>query len=66
LIEGGYTSPAMLKSLKHPERKAKAKDQHAQFVEAARRFGVDMVEESFKRAVGKIAKSKKPEGDQGG
>jgi hypothetical protein len=37
-------------------QKKKAKDQHAQFVETARRLGADMKEEDFKRAIGKIAK----------
>ena len=44
----------MRKSRKRP-KKAKP-NQHAQFAEAARRFGADMDEEAFKRALGKIAK----------
>jgi hypothetical protein len=53
----------MPKSRKRPKKKAK--DQHAQFVETARRLGADMDEEMFKRVIGGIAKespSKKPKG----
>ncbi len=46
----------MPKSRKRPKKKAK--DQHAQFVETARRLGADMDEETFKRAIGSIAKEK--------
>jgi len=46
----------MPKSRKRP-KKAKP-DQHAQFVETARRLGADMDEETFKGAIGKIAKPK--------
>lgn len=45
----------MPKSRKRPKKKAK--DQQAQFVEAARCLGIDMDEESFKRAIGKVAKA---------
>jgi hypothetical protein len=43
----------MTKSRKRPKKKAK--DQHAEFVETARRLGADMDEETFKRAIGKEA-----------
>lgn len=46
----------MPKSRKRPKKKAK--DQHAQFVETARRLGADMDEETFKRAIQGIAKPK--------
>jgi len=46
----------MPKSRKRPKKKAK--DQHAQFVETARRLGADMDEETFKRVIGGIAKEK--------
>jgi hypothetical protein len=44
----------MPKSRKRPKKKAK--DQHAQFVETARRLGADMDEQTFKRAIQGIAK----------
>jgi hypothetical protein len=46
----------MPKSRKRPKKKAK--DQHAQFVETARRLGADMDEETFKKAIRGIAKEK--------
>ncbi len=48
----------MPKSRKRPKKKAKPEDQHAQFVEAARRLGADMDEETFQRAIQGIAKPK--------
>lgn len=45
----------MSKSRKRPKKKAK--DQHAQFVETARRLGANMDEETFKRAIGEIAQA---------
>jgi len=54
----------MPKSRKRPKKKAKP-DQHAQFVEFARSIGADMDEETFKRAIGGIAKTN-PEGRYGG
>jgi len=47
----------MPKSRKRQKKKAKP-DQHAQFVETARRLGADMDEETFKRAIREIAKPK--------
>jgi hypothetical protein len=47
----------MPKSRKRPKKKAKT-DQHAQFVETARRFGADMDEETFKRVIGGMAKER--------
>jgi hypothetical protein len=46
----------MPKSRKRPKKKAK--DQHAQFVETARRLGADMDEETFRRTLSEIAKAK--------
>lgn len=46
----------MPKSRQRPKKKAK--DQHAPFADAARRFGADMSEESFRRALSQIAKEK--------
>jgi hypothetical protein len=48
----------MPKSRKRQKKKAKPEDQHAQFVETARRLGADMDEETFKRVIGGIAKEK--------
>ena len=48
----------MPKSRKRPKKKAKPEDQHAQFVKFARSIGADMDEETFKRALGEIAKPK--------
>ena len=48
----------MPKSRQRPKKKAKVKDRHAPFAEAARRVGADMGEESFRRALSQIAKEK--------
>lgn len=44
----------MPKSRKRQTKKAKP-DQHAQFVETARRLGADIDEETFRAAIGRIA-----------
>jgi hypothetical protein len=52
----------MPKSRKRP-KKAKP-DQHAQFAETARRLGADMSEETFKRAIGEIARGRSRRDDE--
>jgi hypothetical protein len=49
-FDAGLFFGPLLKMIEEPS-------QHAQFVEFARSIGADMDEETFKRAIGKIAKA---------